>query len=206
MSEIGRATGRNPSTVAYWLRKYGIEDVVRRGHGPRGPLARDRVEALVRLNLSVAEIATEVGRSRSTVRYWLTRYGLRTTDAARAKVGGQRLPREQRRCAKHGLAEHVVRRGGADCLRCRAERVSEWRRRAKRKLVDEAGGSCRLCGYDRTVAALQFHHLDPSTKRFGLGSRGLARSIEALREEAAKCVLLCSNCHAEVEAGITRLP
>ena len=35
-------------------------------------------------------------------------------------------------------------------------------------LVDDAGGACRLCGYDRCVAALQFHHLDPETKRFAL--------------------------------------
>jgi len=52
---------------------------------------------------------------------------------------------------------------------------------------------------------MHFHHVDPSTKRFSLGSRGLARAIESLREEAAKCVLLCGNCHAEVEAGFTTL-
>jgi hypothetical protein len=84
--------------------------------------------------------------------------------------------------------------------------VTTWRRRAKRILVEEAGGCCRLCGYDRCVAALHLHHLDPGTKRFGLGGRGLARALDSLREEAAKCVLLCSNCHAEVEAGISRLP
>jgi hypothetical protein len=50
------------------------------------------------------------------------------------------------------------------------------------------------------------NHLDPAEKRFGLGSRGLARSIAALREEARKCVLLCSNCHAQVEAGVVALP
>jgi hypothetical protein len=72
-------------------------------------------------------------------------------------------------------------------------------------LVMEAGGCCRLCGYDRCIAALQFHHLDPSTKEFGLGRRG-ARSIERQRAESKKCVLLCSNCHAEVEAGFTTLP
>jgi hypothetical protein len=26
-----------------------------------------------------------------------------------------------------------------------------------------------------------------------------------MREEARKCVLLCANCHAEVEAGIVRI-
>jgi hypothetical protein len=51
----------------------------------------------------------------------------------------------------------------------------------------------------------QFHHLDPAQKAFALSVRGLVYSIDALREEARKCVLLCSNCHAEVEAGVTML-
>lgn len=80
------------------------------------------------------------------------------------------------------------------------------RRKAKEILVAEAGGTCSLCGYSRCAAALHFHHLDPATKRFGLAEGGWSRSIEALREEARKCVLLCSNCHAEVEAAIVEPP
>lgn len=76
----------------------------------------------------------------------------------------------------------------------------------KRKLVEEAGGACLICGYDRCVAALEFHHLDPSQKAFNLSLRGITKSIEVVREEAAKCVLLCATCHAEVEAGFTELP
>jgi len=72
--------------------------------------------------------------------------------------------------------------------------------------VSEAGGACVLCGYDRCLAALEFHHLDPTQKRFAIGGRGLTRGIDALRAEAAKCVLLCSNCHVEVETGVVILP
>jgi hypothetical protein len=71
--------------------------------------------------------------------------------------------------------------------------------------VTEAGGCCRLCGYDRCVAALQFHHVDPEEKSFGLGCAGLTRGIAKARAEADKCVLLCANCHAEVEAGLARI-
>ena len=53
----------------------------------------------------------------------------------------------------------------------------------------------------RCLAALGFHHVDPESKRFQLGGRGLARALDILREEAAKCVLVCANCHAEIEAG-----
>jgi hypothetical protein len=70
----------------------------------------------------------------------------------------------------------------------------------------EAGGKCQLCGYDRSPAALQFHHVDPSTKSFGIGVTGVTRSLARARSEAAKCVLLCATCHAEVEAGVATLP
>ena len=83
------------------------------------------------------------------------------------------------------------------------ERVAAYRRRVKEILVEEAGGRCRVCGYDIYVGALHFHHLDPSTKRFaGQPCAGLTGSLQAMREEARKCVLLCANCHAEVEAGL----
>jgi hypothetical protein len=62
-----------------------------------------------------------------------------------------------------------------------------------------------LCGYDRHVGALEFHHVDPADKRFALSHMGIARSLERARAEARKCVLLCANCHAEVEAGLARL-
>ncbi|MEA2179365.1 MAG: hypothetical protein QOG77_2662 [Solirubrobacteraceae bacterium] len=86
-------------------------------------------------------------------------------------------------------------------MRCQSEQVIERRRRLRAQLVAEAGGACVLCGYHRYVGALHFHHVDPSTKRFQLGG-GATRSLERNRREAAKCVLLCSNCHAEVEAGL----
>jgi hypothetical protein len=73
-------------------------------------------------------------------------------------------------------------------------------------LVAEAGGCCVLCGYSKCIAALHFHHRDPGTKRFALAGGGVSRSLEAAREEAAKCVLVCANCHAELEAGAVTLP
>jgi len=72
--------------------------------------------------------------------------------------------------------------------------------------VEEAGGACVLCGYSRTLAALHFHHLDPAAKSFALAARGVTLSLAAARAEAAKCVLLCATCHAEVELGVKRLP
>jgi predicted HNH restriction endonuclease len=34
----------------------------------------------------------------------------------------------------------------------------------------------------------------------------MTRGIGRMREEASKCVLLCANCHALVEAGVRKVP
>ena len=54
--------------------------------------------------------------------------------------------------------------------------------------------------------ALHFHHVDPSSKRHEINAKGVAIALDKLRVEARKCVLLCSNCHAEVEDGTVVLP
>lgn len=69
----------------------------------------------------------------------------------------------------------------------------------------EAGGRCVICGYDRHIGALHFHHLDPDQKSFSIAHGGITRSLARAREEVKKCVLLCANCHAEVEAGYATL-
>lgn len=209
LEEMGERVGRHPSTVSYWLRKRGLgpNGII---HAPRGPIARQRLVELVERGMTLAEIGAEVDRSPSSVRYWITKYGLSRPDQVRrsqieaAFAEGRRSI--VRRCATHGWTEFVIERSGRSrCRRCRVERVSAWRRRVKARLVAEAGGSCVVCGYDRCQAALQFHHLDPGEKAFHLSNEGVPRSLAALRAEAAKCVLLCANCHAEVEAGFTRI-
>ncbi len=198
--EIGLRADLHATTVAYWVKQHGLRAVGADLHRARGGLDRDGLAELVRLDLSVRQIAAEVDRSVGTVRYWLARHGLETTEKARS--AHTRLVRHTARCPTHGVTEFAARRGGTDrCLRCRAEAVTNRRRRAKQILITEAGGCCAICGYDACASALHFHHRDPAQKQFGIGVRGLARSLDALRAEAAKCVLLCSNCHAEVESG-----
>src|SRR5581483_3193583 len=72
-----------------------------------------------------------------------------------------------RRCHRHGLTEFLLEaRGSYRCLRCRKEAVVRRRRKVKEILVAEAGGACALCGYDRYLGGLHFHHRDPGQKRF----------------------------------------
>ena len=71
------------------------------------------------------------------------------------------------------------------------------RRKANKKfLVEYKGGKCERCGYNKCIGALEFHHLDPSTKSFSL--TGNTFGIERQKKEADKCILVCANCHREI--------
>jgi hypothetical protein len=210
LEAIGREVNRHPTTVAYWLRKHGLQAVHRERHCGRGGIPRETLELLIGEGLSIAAIAKRLGFGETSVKHWLAKYGLRTARGARhaagraAKAAGHEVA--QLICARHGLTDFRLEgRGAYRCLTCRAERVAARRRKVKEILVSEAGGMCRMCGYDRSVGALHFHHVDPAGKRFAISRDGFTRSLDEAREEARKCVLLCANCHAEVEAGIVEI-
>jgi transposase len=207
LEQIGRRVGRHPSTVAYWLKKYALGAPGRVKHAPRGPIEREQLASLVESGASIAEIAERLGRGPNSVRHWLRSYGLETKAAIRRRTVSQaKTDAFEMNCRQHGVTTFRMNsQGSYRCLRCRSEAVTRRRRKVKAILVAEAGSACALCGYDRYPGALQFHHIDPSTKRFGLSAEGFARSIERARAEASKCVLLCSNCHAEVEGGTVSL-
>lgn len=84
--------------------------------------------------------------------------------------------------------------------------VADRRRRVKEFAVAYKGGKCLICGYSKYAGALDLHHVDPKTKTFGISAKGYTRSWDAIRKETDKCVLVCANCHREIEAGITQLP
>ena len=204
LEQIGERFNRGASTVGYWVKKHGLEAAHKERHAARGGLERSVLAALVAEGHSMRSMARELDVSLATVRHWMSKYDLQATAYVRKPSQGDSGPAElERRCSTHGLTTFVRSgpRGYYRCKRCRSEGVSVRRRKVKRILISEAGGSCALCGYDRSPAALHFHHLDPAAKAFELSHQGVTRSIARAREEAAKCVLLCANCHAEVEAG-----
>lgn len=112
----------------------------------------------------------------------------------------------ERTCKTHGHTKHFPRPDGAyRCGKCASSWVIKNRQKKKRQLVEKHGGACVVCGYDTYVGALDFHHIDPKQKSFSLSVKGLSYSWESLVSEAEKCVLLCKNCHTELEAGLITL-
>lgn len=76
-----------------------------------------------------------------------------------------------------------------------AKRSSE----VKRKQVEYKGGKCVVCGYDKCIEALDFHHVDPEEKDYTMSeSNG---NFENSKHELDKTVLVCATCHREVHIG-----
>lgn len=65
------------------------------------------------------------------------------------------------------------------------------RRELLKQLREEAGGQCVKCGYNEEMRILQFHHHGKNKK----ANVTEIQSLEKMREEAKKCILLCPNCH-----------
>ena len=114
------------------------------------------------------------------------------------------LPIEQ--FGKNGFNKDGSIRRKAKCLDC----LQEWERsRFQERIYRIVGGrdkmKCASCGYDKCSAAIDFHHVDPSTKDH-LVSGMKNYSEKKLRAEIEKCILLCCMCHREHHAGLRSLP
>jgi hypothetical protein len=207
---IAAEVGKHPATVAYWAKRHGLRSAHAQRHAARGGIPREVLVALANEGLSIRAMAARLDRSPATVRHWLRRHEIETRRASQLRASREAQDRGQpdvlRVCAAHGPTAFVRDRDGYyRCPRGRAESVTRRRARVRAQVIADAGGRCVICGYGSSPAALQFHHLDPGTKEFTLRN-GDTRSLERMRAEAAKCVLLCANCHAEVESGSAQVP
>ena len=109
----------------------------------------------------------------------------------------------EKQCKTHGSCKYVLEgRGAYRCTKCRSDAVTKRRRKVKTLLVEYKGGQCEKCGYDKCIGALEFHHLDPTKKDFGISSNGNTLKLDIMKKEADKCILVCSNCHKEIHDAL----
>lgn len=85
----------------------------------------------------------------------------------------------------------------AYCKKCTNKLTTIKHQLLKEQYVAYKGGKCQICGYNKCLGALEFHHRDPNEKEFNLSV--FRRDFESVKSELDKCDLLCANCHREQE-------
>lgn len=76
-------------------------------------------------------------------------------------------------------------------------RDAQFKNQRKLEFCLYKGGCCSECGFlatEETIAAFDFHHLEPSEKEYTPSDMLMLRKEKVFRE-LDKCILLCSNCH-----------
>lgn len=80
--------------------------------------------------------------------------------------------------------------------------TSDYRKRRKENLVMVCGRKCCLCGYNKSISALEFHHIISDEKIYGIAEKGTCHDLEQDLKEIQKCILVCANCHREIHDGL----
>lgn len=170
-------------------------------------LKSDLEELYLNQKLSQREIAKKLNCSQTNVRYYLSKYGLRRNKRRIVSDPSDKL------CPKCLSTKPISefykahkRARGSWCKTCMTKQVVERQRRYKAEYVRQKGGCCRACGFHKYLGALEFHHIDPSKKESKMAKITRSPDSPEVQAELAKCVLLCSNCHKMVHAGVIECP
>lgn len=144
--------------------------------------------------LSTWKIAELLNTTQPNIRYWLKKYNLQTLRKINDDNDLKLCPKCKTSKPKNDFYKST--KSSSYCKSCIIISNKERQRNTKQLAIEYKGGCCSKCGYNKCIAALEFHHIDPNTKdkdyfnqRSGL--------TESLKRELDKCVLLCANCHRE---------
>ena len=168
---------------------------------------RDTLENLVNCDMSQRDLADYFGVARNSIRYWLNKYNISTNYKKRDALPDRKICPS---CKKDKLNSEFYRIKsrefdlGSMCKSCVLDDRIIRRKNLKQDCVDYKGGECQYCGYNNCNRALDFHHIDPKTKKFAISQYRKADGY-SLKAELDKCILVCSNCHREIHAGTIKL-
>lgn len=158
---------------------------------------------LINKTYSIAKIANELDKSKTSIRYWLNKYELKTVRAEGI------LNNEERICpnckTEKQITEFYERRdklgSSTYCKTCTKD-VSKLRQQTvKQKCIEYKGDKCEICNYNKCQGALEFHHIDPTKKDFTIAHKSHSFN-DLIKQELDKCILVCANCHREIHAEL----
>ena len=167
---------------------------------------KEKLQELVDKKLSAVKIGKELECSKSTVVYWLKKFGISISRPGLSEMKFKHC----KRCSKDkSLNEFYPRRnkpgGSVYCKVCTNQQTTERQSKFKSLCVEYKGGSCIVCGYNKYFGALDFHHVNPKEKEFRISAYKLNSISEEIKKELDKCILVCSNCHREIHGGVAEV-
>jgi predicted transcriptional regulator len=169
------------------------------------------IKNLIDKGYSTWKISKTLNFSQTNIRYWLKKYKLKTNLTSKKDNNTEELFQvTDRKCPKCKEVKSVEnfynRRNGKGnsvyCKKCSNKEVTNRQRKFKEKCVAYKGGKCEICGYNKCVGALDFHHQDRSEKDFGIAQKKTYKYDSSIERELDKCMLLCSNCHRELHYNV----
>jgi hypothetical protein len=150
-----------------------------------------RLVQLVAQNKSSYQIAEILGCSPTNVKYWLNKFGLKTSPGSKPHKCGVCGETDSNKFYGH------KRRTCGECHKDYTKRLGHEKRLFA---INHLGAECQICGYKQFSCSLDVHHVDSNKKDPNFGSmRGW--SIERIIKELKHCTLLCKNCHAAVHSN-----
>lgn len=144
--------------------------------------------------LSTWEIAEKVNTNQTQIRNWLKKYDLKTSRSINKSLGQKQCPKCKQ--VKNLDAFYQSFKSSSYCKECISNYNTINRQIVKQQSIDYLGGKCSKCGYNKCIAALEFHHINPNEKDIDYANYKWTFS-DKLKSELDKCVLLCANCHRE---------
>lgn len=178
----------------------------------------EKVIELYSKGKSLRQVANELHISKASVSYWINEVGI-SRHKPSIEITDELLEKIQQRydelgnlaivAKEFGISinrlERIARYNKEIIAKTRYEIVKNRRYRIKKFLVDYKGGNCEICGYNKCLNALEFHHLNPEEKDFNISQFSKYQDMSSLKAEVNKCILVCANCHREIHAGLIKL-
>ena len=165
---------------------------------------KDSLQNLIDCGYSQRELALHFETSQGNIKYWLNKFVLSTNHKIKTALPDRKICSK---CKVEKPNSEFYKRNDRSygltsmCKTCNQTDRVERQHNFKQQCVDYKGGECQCCGYNDCNSALDFHHVDPKTKKFGIGKCRKTKMTQKILDELDKCILVCSNCHREIHAG-----
>lgn len=158
---------------------------------------KEQLTQLINEGLTQREIGQKLGYSQSNIKYWVAKFEIKPKPKnlaiSNCKICGEDDP--------SAFYYHKDGRQRFRCKKCDNKETIKRFRQYKAEAVAYKGGCCVKCGYNKCLASLDFHHLDPLEKDVNW-KKMRNWPLDKIKKELDKCILVCRNCHGEIHYDV----